>query len=81
MDEKITVVTQSRWKSWPFWTTVIVGLVGLLTTVGFWDWVGVSVDYVENIVGAVLTFGALFFGNYNNSTNPVGIGANKAVKK
>lgn len=72
---------QSRWKSWAYWTTLIVGFVAFLTTIGVWDWIGVSVDCVDNIVGGFISFGTLIFGNFNNPTNPNGWGANKITKE
>lgn len=63
-----TPVTQSRWKSWAFWTSVIVAFVGFCTALGVWDWIGVPVDTVTKIVTAFIAFGGVIFGAANNPT-------------
>ena len=62
--------TQSRWKSPVFWGTVITSVVGILSMVGFWNWVGIEQDLVLRIVGALVTLASQILGSANNPTDP-----------
>lgn len=69
MNEQKTVITQSRWASPVFRSAVVAGLIGILSALGFWEWVGVSEDYILNVSGAVLAFISLVLGSANNPTS------------
>jgi uncharacterized membrane protein len=70
--EQKTVVKQSRWASPVFRGAVVAGIIGILTALGFWEWVGISKDYVVNVSGAVLAFISLVLGSANDPTTKNG---------
>jgi hypothetical protein len=56
--------------------TIIVQVAGVLSMLGFWEWIGVSSDLGPKIAGAIATLISYIVAARNNPTNPTGWGAN-----
>lgn len=61
------IIVQSKWKSPLFWGTIATSLVGILSLVGFWSWVGVDQDMVLKVIGAVVALASQIVGNWNDA--------------
>ena len=61
------IKTQSKWESPVFWGTIATSLIGILSMVGFWSWVGVEQDMVLKVVGAVVALASQLLGNWNDA--------------
>jgi hypothetical protein len=70
-----------KWYNSPvFWYTVIIQIAGILSMIGFWGWIGVSVEQGPKIAGAIATLVSFIIAAFNNPTNPTGWGANEPDK-
>lgn len=59
---------QNRWRSKVLWAAIIAQVMAILAFLGFFEWVGVSQEYVGNIVGGVLQL-LVILGVINNPTD------------
>jgi uncharacterized membrane protein len=62
---------QSRWKSKLMWATLIAQIIAILSLVGFFQWVGVTEEWVGKVVTAVLEV-FVIVGVINDPTNKIG---------
>lgn len=60
---------QSRWESPVFWSMLLTSIVGLLSAMGFWMWVGVPEDTALRVVGAVIAVFSIVVNGANNPTD------------
>lgn len=63
------IMIQKRWRSKVLWMSVIAQLIALLSAFGFWQWIGVTEDWVNKIVIIVMEL-LTVIGVVNNPTDP-----------
>ena len=63
------VIKQEKWKSPVFWGTIATSIVGVLSLLGFWSWVGVQEDLVLRIIGALVALASQIIGGWNTAEN------------
>jgi hypothetical protein len=61
------IINQSKWESPIFWGTIATSIVGILSLVGFWSWVGVEQDLVLKIIGGIVAVASQIVGNWNDA--------------
>lgn len=60
---------QNRWRSKVLWLSILAQIIALLSALGFWQWIGVTEDWVDKVVISVMELLAVL-GIVNNPTDP-----------